>query len=118
MPHITAKRLSQFAMIYKIDSFIFVDCKLNVNRKTSKSLLELFGLSHSLSLVSMSQAVNRAVGKTFSGNNLCDFFYKDLRMNISFPLQHGRLYLSFVHTITDNFCSGTKIIPNRASVRT
>ena len=118
MPHITAKRLSQFAMIYKIDSFIFVDCKLNVNRKTSKSLLELFGLSHSFSLVSMSQAVNRAVGKTFSGNNLCDFFYKDLRINISFPLQHGRLYLSFVHTIPDNFCSGTKIIPNRASVRT
>ena len=42
MPHITTKRLSQFSMIYKIDSFIFVDCKLNVNRKTSKSLLELF----------------------------------------------------------------------------
>lgn len=49
MLHITAKRLSQFAMIYKIDSFIkvasaliFVDCKLNVNRKTSKSFLELF----------------------------------------------------------------------------
>lgn len=119
MPHITAKRLSQFAMIYKIDSFIFVDCKLNVNRKTSKSLLELFGLSQSaFSLVCMSQGVNRAVGKTFSGNNLCDFFYKDLRINISFPLQHGRLYLSFVHTIPDNFCSGTKIIPNRASVRT
>ena len=80
MPHITAKRSSQFAMIYKMDSFIkvasaliFVDCKLNVNRKTSKSLLELFGLSQSFSLVSMSQAVNRAVGKTFSGNNLCDF---------------------------------------------
>ena len=70
------------------------------------------------SLASMSQAVNRAVGKTFSGNNLCDFFYKDLRINISFPLQHGRLFLSFVHTIPDNFCSGTKIIPNRASVRT
>ena len=51
------------------------------------------------SLASMSQAVNRAVGKTFSGNNLCDFFYKDLRINISFPLQHGRLYLSFVHTV-------------------
>lgn len=67
-------------MIYEIDSFIkvssaliFVDCRLNVNRKTSKSLLELFGLSQSFSLVSMSQAVNRAVGKTFSGNNLCDF---------------------------------------------
>ena len=76
----TAKRSSQSAMIYKIDSFfkvasalIFVDCKLNVNRKTSKSLLELFGLSQSFSLVSMSQGVNRAVGKTFSGNTLCDF---------------------------------------------
>lgn len=81
MPHITAKRLSQFAMIYKIDSFIkvasvliFVDRKLNVNGKTSKRLLEFFGLSQSFSLVSMSQGVSRAVGKTFSGNNLCDFF--------------------------------------------
>ena len=49
MPHITTKRLSQFAMIYNIDSFIkvasaliFVDCKLNVNRKMSNSFLELF----------------------------------------------------------------------------
>ena len=66
----TVKRSSQFAMIYKIGSFIkvasaliFVDCKLNVNRKMSKSLLELFALSQSFSLVSMSQGVNRAVSK-------------------------------------------------------
>ena len=71
----------QSVKAYKIDSFIkvasaliFVDCKLNVNRKTSKRLLELFGLSQSFSLVSMLPGVNRAVGKTFSGNNLCVFF--------------------------------------------
>lgn len=91
---------------------IFVDCKLNVSRKMSKRLLELFGLSQSFSLVSMSPGVNRAVGKTFSGNNLCYFFYKDLRISITFLLQRARLYLSFVRTIPDNFCSSTKIIPN------
>ena len=76
----TVKRSSQFAMIYKIGSFIkvasaliFVDCKLNVNRKMSNSFLNCLPSQSAFSLVSMSQGVNRAVSKTFSGNNLCNF---------------------------------------------